>query len=440
VQNRNSPLPSLKPLFVLLFGFMVAFHLGCALKGRSFIRASHLGTALEYAQGSIDLMHPHLVGFNANGAPTAQELPLWQAVTAVVFKLTRSTWYGWGNLVSLALFASALWPFYRLAREYLGERAAGWATVFFLSEPLIIVYGGEAATDGFCLVLTVWFLYFADLLVRTGAPRWWLPAAMFGALAAVEKLPFFMAAGLCSVCMLLVHRVGDWRRWVMLGAVGMFSAAALFVWGRHADTLAAQAVFPYYELRVSQNPHLQLWYFGDLHSRLSAAAWIKGGWRFLHATLGVLPFAAILAVGFVQAGNRLPKLWLLMTFLTTLVFTPLVLNHWHYYLMCAPPVAMVCGSVLARWEPFLASELPRPWLRTAIVALAFLGSALAGLITMKISLELDTFPQQIAMILREKTKPEDKLVVYGRQLGEAKCSSARVDKVSRCSASTIFRA
>ena len=63
---------SLLPLIIILFGLIASFHLGSALAGKSVIRAMHLGTALEYARGPINLLRPVVVGFNATGTPTAQ--------------------------------------------------------------------------------------------------------------------------------------------------------------------------------------------------------------------------------------------------------------------------------------------------------------------------------------------------------------------------------
>src|SRR6266478_8739499 len=211
--NTTEPKPiPLLPIVVCLFGLIVAFHVGSALTGRSFIRASHLGTALEYSKGKIDLLRPVIVGFNANGAPTAQELPVWQALAGAAFKVTGSRWYGWANLVSLALFATALPPFLQLARRYVGERAAWWAVAFFLAQPIIVVMAGEAASDGFCLVVTFWFVFFADKMIQTGDWRWWLPTALFGALGAISKLPFFMAAGIFAGFLLFVrYREGTMR-------------------------------------------------------------------------------------------------------------------------------------------------------------------------------------------------------------------------------------
>src|SRR5271169_6095222 len=72
------------------------FHLASARAGHPLYRDQHLGTALRYAQTKIDLTRPIIVGFNANQAPTPQELPLWQAACALVFK-SFGFWYGWAN-------------------------------------------------------------------------------------------------------------------------------------------------------------------------------------------------------------------------------------------------------------------------------------------------------------------------------------------------------
>lgn len=408
-----------------LGGFIVAFHVGNALVGKSFIRASHLGTALEYAHGPIHLLRPVIVGFNATGTPVAQEFPLWQAVAGLVFKLTDSTWYGWANFVSLVLFGTALWPFFQLARHYLGERAAWWATVFFLSEPLIVVMAGEAATDGFCLALSLWFLFFADKMIRTGKAAWWLPTVFFAVLGSVSKLPFFMAAGLCSIFMLMtraesgvppagfgVSPANPQRLWMWLTGAGAVAAAAFAAWTHHTDFLASQAEYPYLDLRLSQSPFLVFWFFGDLHYRLTPGPWLKGGWRFLHATVGALPMIALLAPALLRRGNRLPKLWLVATFLTTLVFSHLVLAHWHYYLMCCPAVAMLCGATLVRFEKFWRQETSSTWMGLALAGVVLFFSTIDGMVAMKIAIDYDQFPKEISAVIREHTQPQDKLIIY----------------------------
>ena len=362
-QTEKSRLCPLFPLVVFLLALIVAFHLGNALAGHSFYRALHLGTALEYAHGPVNLFEPVVVGFNATGTPTAQELPVWQAAAGLMFKVVRSEWFGWANLVSLFFFSTCLWPFFQLAKNHLGDRAAWWGLAFFLAQPLIVVWSGMASTDSFSLVVTIWFLFFADQMMRTGKLSYWLPATLFAALSAVSKLPFFVDAGLCSAFLLFAQNRWDKRRWVLLAGVGTVAAGLFAGWTHHANALSAQAIYPYQELRLSENPNMVKWYLGNLSSRLNPGEWIKGGWRFLHATLGVLPMVVLLIMALLRPGNRLPKLWLLAALPTTLLFTPIILAHWHYYLMFCPAVAMLCGATLARWEFFWAQELPRPWLR-----------------------------------------------------------------------------
>jgi hypothetical protein len=412
VHNKNNSSTNVAPLVIVLFALIVAFHLGNALAGKSLFRASHLGTALEYAHGPINLLRPVIVGFNATGTPTPLELPLWQAAVALLFKATGSTWYGWANLMSLLLFATGLWPFFQLARQYVGERAAWWTMAFFLAQPVIVLMAGKAATDGFCLALTIWFLFFADRMIRSGQTRWWLPTILFACLAVVSKLPFFMAAGFCSVAMLAVNKVRAWRSWFGLALTGVLATIVFVVWAHYCDAFAAQAEYPFWEMRVSHSPFLFFHYFGDLHYRLSPGVWIKGGWRFLHSTVGALPLVALLLIALFRRGNSLPKYWLLATFLTTLVFTHLVLMHWHYFLMCCPSVAMLCGATLARWDGFLTEEISKPWLRVSLIGMAMVFSAIEGVCMMKIALDYDYYPNEMGGLIRQYTKPQDKVILF----------------------------
>ncbi len=48
----------------------------------------------------------------------------------------------------------------------------------------------------------------------------------------------------------------------------------------------------------------------------------------------------------------------------------------------------------------------------ALAGLMLMLSAVDGITAMKISLDYDPFPQEMARVLREHTKPEDKLIIY----------------------------
>src|SRR2546423_711991 len=142
---------TLMGVVVALYVLIAIFHISSAVAGYSHYRDLHLGAALEFAKGHVDLLRPVIVGFNATETPTPQEFPVWQALAGLTFKIF-GTWFGWANLLSLALFATGLWPLFRLATEYIGERGAWWTLIFFLAQPLIIFVSGQASADGLSLV------------------------------------------------------------------------------------------------------------------------------------------------------------------------------------------------------------------------------------------------------------------------------------------------
>lgn len=408
-QSKSGPLILLA---ALLLGIIVAFHIGLALTGRPMYRPTHIGTALQYARHGIDLLNPVIIGFNAGNTPTLQEFPLWQALTALAFQVSHSRWLGWGNLVSLALFMTCLWPLFSLACRHLGERAAGWTLAFFLAQPLVVVYAGEASPDGLSLAAVIWFMFAADRMFQTGALRWCLAATLAGTVAALTKLPFFMTAGLCAAFLLAGTARANGRAWGMLAAAGCVAAAAFFAWTARANTMAAAAEYPYVEMRLSESPFLRYWFFGDLAYRLSPGHWVKGGWRFLHGTLGSLPFLALVIAALLRSGAVLPKLWLAAGAATTLVFTHLVLEHWHYYLMLSPAIAMLCGSTVAWLEELWPAGFGWRRLWPGLGGLALLLGSIQGLNAMKLAIDLDPYPKDVAALVARHTQPTDKLLLY----------------------------
>lgn len=415
--------------------FAIVIHLGSALLGRSLIRAAHLGTAIEYSKTHIDLLRPVITGFNATATPTALELPVWQALVGCVFKLMHSTWDGWGNLVSLALFAPSIIPFFLLARFYVGEEAAWWSVILFLAQPLIICYSGLAGTDGWCFTLAIWFLFAAFKVIHEGTIVWWILTAVVGSLSAVSKLPFFISVALSSIFLLFLHKRKSARAWLLLGSSGIMAAMVFALWSAHTDQLAAQAEFPFTELRLSKSKWLEYWYFGDLNFRLRLSPWLRGSWRLVHSTLGSLPFAVVLVATILGRGNRMPKVWLTSCVLTTLVFSNLVLAHWHYFLMYSPAVAMLCGSTLSRYVQSTAVERCPYATKLGLMSACVFLSTLQGLLAMRSSLEHDPFTCQMASIIRQNTDPNDKLIVHNYHLiwgGEVLFRAERTGLVVSC--------
>jgi hypothetical protein len=400
-----------------LIALTFAYHLVGAKRGWACYRDQHLGAALEYANGRIDLLNPVIVGFNAGNTPTPQELPIWQATAAVFFKLF-GTWFGWANLTSLLFGLASLWPVFQLARAHAGARAASWTLLFFLAQPLVFYLSGRGGTDGSCLTFMVWFMYFADLMLRTGQMRWLWPSALFGALSATTKAPFFFCAGLATFFLLLAHARHSPRRWVMLIATGAAAVGAFALWTRHANAAYAQAEFPFWYMPVNadmEGGRLNLWwFFGDWRYRLTPAFWLKGSWRFLNTELGSFALVLPLVWGLLCSRNRFAQLWFLAGLITTAVFSHLVLTHHNYYLMFSPAVALLCGVTAQRLEQAVGDGKPAAsaatiWVATAVLFLC----TVQGLIGMKVVLDADPYPKRIAKLIQEHTTADDKLLIQG---------------------------
>lgn len=322
-------------LRIIAIGFIsltVIFHLVLAAKGMSFYRDIHLGTALEYARGKIDLLRPVIVGFDATGTPIAQEVPIWQACAGLLFKCF-GTWFGWANVTSLLFMIAGLWPLFQLARAALGERGAWWSLIALVAQPLIIWHSGGASTNGSCLTMMLWFVFFGEKLVRTAEFKWFLPATLFAALSATTKAPFFFFGGLTCFFLLLFQFRGSLRRWILLSAVGFLAAAISVMWTHYTNSLIARAEFPFVDLRLGQATKglsMAWWFFGDLAYRLNPAVWAKAGMRFLNSEFGSFTSVGLAFFGFFASdprsfarglGQPLLRFWFSLTSSSTMATT-----------------------------------------------------------------------------------------------------------------------
>jgi hypothetical protein len=419
--NPKSGSGWLKCLVFLFILLIFSYHLGLAARGLGEYRAQHLGTALEYAKGKIDLLRPIIVGFTANEAPIAQELPIWQAATAVFFKCF-GPWFGWANVTSLLFLVAGLWPLFQLAKTLLGDRGAWWTLLFFVAQPLVFWQGGRGGTDGSCMTFMLWFLFFEERLVRTGDFKWWLPAIVFGALCATAKAPFFFCAGLVGFFLVLIKYRGSLRRWILLTSVGLLVTALFTIWTHHTNQLASQAEFPFVELRISMSDRGDgsafWWFFGDLAYRLNPGVWVKAGWRFLLGEFGSLALVGLAIPGFVLLRSWLIRCWLLAGAITVLVFTHVILHHNNYFLILSPMIAILCAAALQYLETDLKGAWLKfvPWIPAAMPILLLL-ALMEGLMGMKVVLDSDQYPKRMARLIQEHTVPTDKILIQGGDWG-----------------------
>ncbi len=391
----------------------VGFYSYLMATGQWNIRDIHLGTAVHYAKTSFGLDNTLILGFNATNTPTIQEIPIWQMVAGGMIRVFNG-WWGGATITSLLFYFLGVFPLFWLVARRLGERLAWYSVAFFAAQPLVFLFSGRAGVDGACLTGMIWFWYAGDRLLERPTVGRWVVAAGFGALAAMLKLPFFATAGLALFFLLLKEHRGDVRRWVALGGVGAFSALLFFAWTKVTDHYQANAVYPLVDLRVSKNPQMLWWFFGDWAYRLNPMHWIKGGWRVLNGLFGNFAFVALACYGGLSkaGGGRNAFAWFLLLggLVTTAVFSHLVLHHAHYYLMLAPAVAVLMAQGAAALEDRLALEGVGKRIGLAVAILGLGLSLVQGMVGLNMTLVLDRFPSQMGRLLAQHTTPEDKIV------------------------------
>ena len=376
-------------------------------------RDQHLGTALIYMEEGVNLLQAKIVGFNANDVPTIQEVPWWQAGAAWALRIGGG-WWGSANLFSLMIFSLGVSPIFRMGKRMLGDEGACWVVAAFLAQPIVFLYAGNASPDGMSLVAALWAYDRIRAYANHGGWTRAVFALVLAALAATLKLPFFMAAGLAVAIEVLWENFRKPAVWCRLAWVATFSAVVLLLWTRYTDSWFEKALWPMVDLRVSHNPEMVFWYFGDWAYRLSPAVWTKAIWRMANCLLGSFALGGVLVLGLCLPGNKEARAWLFGAALTTAVFSHLVLHHSHYYLMFSPAVALAMG---AGWMWLMKKCFQKEDGVTAVggagLILITFAALFQGLIGMKVVQQFDPYPKRIAKLVQDHTKKEDRLFIIG---------------------------
>ena len=406
-------------LAAFLSAILISFELWMAARGQYNERDQHLGGAVAYAKGHIDLLRPMLLGFTANGTPTPLEFPLWQACTAALMKCF-GLWHGWGNVVSLFFFFSSLFPLFDLCRRINSSRVGWWAVIFTLIQPLSWLTGGQAGGDSTAWAFAAWFIYAAHRMISEGRLGWWLFSLLVGSLSAMTKAPFFAAAGLTSFFWLWCYHRQSRRAWFCLTTSGIIATVFFLVWNYHCHKVYAEAEFPTINLDpFDRNSSIHSWYFETLAYRLHVSNWLRGGWHLAGYIFGSFTFIFLLLTAIRLKHSSRPWLWLLAGGIATLVFPSLILEHIHYFFIFASAVAWLCGLAAAEIESkissmFLFSIIPR----TGIIAITLVAALIQTLGTVHFNTTFNPFVQEVGQLIDAHTSTEDKIIVWGMNWGE----------------------
>ena len=376
--------------------------------GFPIYRDQHMGAAIEYASNGIDLLRPIIVGFNANGTGTPQELPLWQAAASVGLNLFGG-WWGGATIASLLLFTIFLPCFYQTAKWEIDASFAWAAVALLLAQPIVFHLAGGAGTDGFSLALLLGFMWSTEWLRQERGVGKYLVCALLASLLAVTKFPYLLTGGFAATLMLFWQRA-PLKSWLLLAGAAVVAAAAFLPWNSWCNAEIGLALFKYRPLTISENPE---WFFGSLDYRLDPTNYVKAGWRALSCLWGSFVLIGLTLYGLWLRPKSLGASLLVGALGTTLIFTKLVLIHRHYYLMFSPAIALLnTYAMFDLRQRLLKLSATQSVLASAGVLAVLTLSLLQGLMQIEaLNLTADPYMRELAKKVAEHTAPDEKIVV-----------------------------
>ena len=410
--NSPAPFDSVRFTFAATALVMLAvlwlYAIGWALIGHPIYRDQHMGAAIEYASKGIDLLRPIIVGFNATGTGTPQELPLWQAAASVGLNLFGG-WWGGATIASLLLFTIFLPCFYQTAKWENDVCFAWFAVALLLAQPIVFHLAGGAQTDGFSLALLLGFVWSTEWLRRERGVGTYLVCALLASLLAVTKFPYLLTGGFAATLMLFWQRA-PLKSWLLLAGAAVVAAAAFLPWNSWCNAEIGRALFKYRPLTISENPE---WFFGSLGYRLDPTNYVKAGWRALSCLWGSFVLIGLTLYGLWLRPKSLGASLLVGALATTLIFTKLVLIHRHYYLMFSPAIALLnTYAMFDLRQRLLNLSATQSVLASAGVLAVLTLSLLQGLMQIEaLNLTADPYMRELAKKVAEHTAPDEKIVV-----------------------------
>ena len=322
-----------------------------------FRQTGNAGLIRDWYRDGINFLYPTLISLGKPGY-IVQELPLYQAVSALLYRLVTP------DLIVARAFTIitgllSVFFVYRIARRFLDNKSSLMAAFFFAFMPLDIFFQRTPMQDP----LTVLFsLIMLDSLIEgtSGKKIYLVFAAVAASLGLMMKSP--VVAPLFPPFFYLLwkrrNKPGGVSSKLELAGVFAVSFAAMVVWQRHAnfvnDVYCNKSTYPFkdiYPTIVVKLHPFNTWYFGTIAQRLNPANYLTIMRRL---TFDVLtPFGIVLfAVGAVHLASQgrennafaFLSIWLFSLCLIVLLTFNLYIVHNHYLLPFCPVLSIFCGA------------------------------------------------------------------------------------------------
>ncbi len=290
-----------------------------------------------------------------------REFPIYQVAVAIFMYLGQSLEVA-ARTVSILSFAAATYFLSRLVSLFFGPRTGVWAGLLYLTLPFCTIFARACLIDFMVQAFTLAFLFHAARYLTPRVTGGGFPVAVlvYGLLAAVAKVPFWMLASFFIGLWILVdclirHEVRPRERNVLIAL--FIQCVAGLLWAKHAQNT--------YSANISVEE--ASWLFGPMEIRFDLAHWTKLAGSLSRSVLNtwlVVPLAAALFI----PGPYRRFFWVFVAgcFFSVLVWFRIHAAHDYYFLIELPFLIAIAAYGLVRI--FEVGRFHRAWYGVMLVA------------------------------------------------------------------------
>lgn len=191
--------------------------------------------ARNYMREGRPLLKPRIDWEGPADRLAATELPVYMWLFGKLWNV-GGLGESWGRLISIIASALTALLLFLLFERELGREPAFYGALLFSLSPLEVYFGRTVQPEALALLGLVAGIYFWDLSLEKGRPRWALALAALGAFVAVgHKLPY---AHMFIPLLALTWRRLKHKTWTdaPMYAAGLVSMGLVFAWYTYAST------------------------------------------------------------------------------------------------------------------------------------------------------------------------------------------------------------
>ncbi|HEX8735839.1 MAG TPA: glycosyltransferase family 39 protein [Pyrinomonadaceae bacterium] len=341
----------LSTVFLLIFalGALVRFaDVWRTVERASWRECDLAAISRNYVREGMNPFYPRVDWRGTSAGYAEMEFPVYPYLTAVFYRIFGFSEYI-PRLLNFLFSLAALWFFFRVARAFLDDAAAIFASAFFAFHPMVVEISTSIQPEGLMILCYAGSVYFFTNWLKNDSNKDFICASIFTALAVLAKAPAAHVGLLFAVLLLQKFGLNVFRQ-SKIWLFGIFSLLPAAVWYLHAKSLWKNYGN---SLGVSNETHLV---GADFFTN---SYFIKGilSAEIFNVWLG---FGLILGIFAVWHGRRekvvfVSLLWLASAFTFYIIAARTTADDWaiYYHIFSVAPAALLFGFGAQKfWEFF----------------------------------------------------------------------------------------